>query len=44
MWNVLTLLQVFNELLTPHMNQAQILTMLSKSEEFNQVKVSDVRI
>jgi len=34
------LLQIFNELLTGHMNEAQILAMVSKSEEFNQVKVS----
>lgn len=32
--------QTFTELLKPHMNEAEMLAMVSKSEEFEQVKVS----
>ena len=33
-------LQTFNELLKPHMNEAEMMAMVAKSEEFEQVKVS----
>lgn len=32
-------IEIFNELLKPHMNEGQALAMVSKSEEFEQVKV-----
>ena len=31
--------QTFNELLKTHMNEAEVLAMVSKSQEFEQVKV-----
>ena len=36
---LIILVQKFNELLKPHMNDGEILAMVSKSEEFDQVKV-----
>lgn len=38
--SVLLSFQTFTELLKPHMNEAEMLAMVSKSEEFEQVKVS----
>lgn len=32
--------QTFNELLKPYMNEAEMMAMVAKSEEFEQVKVS----
>ena len=32
-------IQTFNELLKPHMNEGEIVIMVSKSDEFEQVKV-----
>ena len=33
-------IQTFNELLKPYMNEAEMMAMVAKSEEFEQVKVS----
>ncbi|CAG0914937.1 unnamed protein product [Notodromas monacha] len=34
-------IEIFNELLTPFLNEAQLLGTISKAEEFNQIKVRD---
>ena len=37
-------IETFNELMKPHINEAEILAMVSKSQEFDQVKVRDDEI
>ena len=39
-WLKILFSQTFNELLKPYMNEAEMMAMVAKSEEFEQVKVS----